>query len=196
MKVSLNVRRETIDVRLEPEDGLSPRVIQRALRDARVQFVTVSSKGQWALDSKHIERIVGALNQFSPQWDTRALERLTHLKEDNRLKDIVDGHASRLHHPLESVASLGLTPFDEQREAAALMSAPEVRRFALFWKPGSGKTGAMIAAAHELLSRGVVKGVLVVAERPLAIESPWVAELGQWLPGDQVENRGSGGKGE
>ena len=69
------------------------------------------------------------------------------------------------------------------------MSAPEVRRFALFWKPGSGKTGAMITAAHELLSRGVVRGVLVVAERPLAIETPWAAELALWLPGGQVENK-------
>ena len=68
------------------------------------------------------------------------------------------------------------------------MSAPEVRRFALFWKPGSGKTGAMITAAHELLSREVVKSVLVVAERPLAIKTPWAAELALWLPGGQVEN--------
>ena len=189
MKVSLNVRRETIDVRLEPEDGLSPREIQRALRNARIQFSTVSSKGQWALGSQHIQQLVGALEQFSPLWDARTLERLTHIREDNRLKEVVEGQASRLHHRLESAASLGLKPFEEQWEAAALMSAPEVRRFALLWKPGSGKTGAMIAAAHELLSRGVVRSVLVVAERPLAIETPWATELERWLPGGQVENK-------
>ena len=139
MKVSLNVRRETIDVRLEPEDGLSPRDIQRALRNARVQFSTVSSKGQWALGSQHIQRLVGALEQFSPLWDARALERLAHIQEDNRLKEVVEGQPSRLHRNLESAASLGLKPFEEQREAAALMSAPGVRRFALLWKPGSGQ---------------------------------------------------------
>ena len=189
MKVSLNVRRETVDVLLELGDDPSPRVVQQALRSAGVQFSTVSSKGQWQLPSRQIQRLVGALDQFSPLWDVRAIERLTHLQEDNRLREIVDGQASRLNHRLESAASLGMQPYDEQREAAELMSAPEVRRFALFWKPGSGKTGAMITAAHELLSRGVVKGVLVVAERPLAIQTPWAAELARWLPGGQVENK-------
>lgn len=189
MKVRLNVRRETIDIRLEPEDGLSPREIQKALRNSGVQFSTVSSKGQWQLPSQQIQQLVGALDQFSPLWDARALERLTHLREDNRLRDIVDGQAPRLRHRLESAASLGMQPYDEQWEAAEFMSAPEVRRFALFWKPGSGKTGAMITAAHELLSRGVVKGVLVVAERPLAMQTPWVAELERWLPGSLTENK-------
>ena len=188
MKVSLNVRRETIEVRLEPEDGLSPRDIQRALRNARVQFSTVSSKGQWAVGSQHMQQLVGALEQFSPEWDARARERLAQVQEDNRLREVVEGQTSRLHHRLESAASLGLRPFEEQREAAELMSAPGVRRFALFWKPGSGKTGAMIAAAHELLSREVVKGVLVVAERPLAIKTPWRAELARWLPDGQAED--------
>ena len=188
MKVSLNLRRETVDVRLEPEDGLSPKVIQRVLRDAGIQFSTVSSKGQWELPSRHVKQLAGALDQFSPLWDARALERLTHLQEDERLKESVGGQASRLNHRLESAASLGMKPYDEQWEAAELMSAPEVRRFALFWKPGSGKTGAMITAAHELLSRGVVKGVLVVAERPLAMRTPWVAELARWLPGGLIEN--------
>ena len=195
MKVSLNVRRETIEIRLEPEDGLTPRVVQMALRNAGVQFSTVSSKGQWQLPSQQIQRLVRALDQFSPLWDARALERLTHLQEDNRLREIVDGQTSRLSHRLESVASLGMRPYDEQSEAAELMSAPEVRRFALFWKPGSGKTGAMITAAHELLSRGVVKGVLVVAERPLAMETPWAAELERWLPGGRMENKVAAVKG-
>ena len=189
MKVNLNVRRETIDIRLEPEDGLSPKDIQKALRNAGIQFSTVSSKGQWQLPSQQMQRLAEALDQFSPLWDARALERLTHLQEDNRLREIVDGQASRLGHRLESAARLGMKPYDEQREAAELMSAPEVRRFALFWKPGSGKTGAMITAAHELLSRGVVKGVLVVAERPLAMLTPWAAELERWLPGGQAENK-------
>ena len=47
----------------------------------------------------------------------------------------------------------------------------------------------MITAAHELLSRGVVKGVLVVAERPLAMHTPWVVELERWLPGSLTENK-------
>ena len=189
MKVDLNVGRETIDVRLEPGDDLSPREIQRALRNAGIQFSTVSSKGQWQLPSRQIQQLLGALAQFTPLWDARALERLTHVHQDNRLKNIVDDQASKLGHHLESAASLGMKPYDEQLEAAALMSAPEVRRFALFWKPGSGKTGAMITAAHELLSRGVVKGVLVVAERPLAMQTPWAAELERWLPGGRIENK-------
>ena len=189
MKVSLNVGRETIDVQLEPADGLSPKEIQRAFRNARVQFSTVSSKGQWQLPSQQIQKLVVALDQFSPVWDVRALERLTHLQQDNRLRESIDGHASRLSHRLQSATSLGMKPYDEQLEAAELMSAPEVRRFALFWKPGTGKTGAMITAAHELLSRGVVKGVLVVAERPLAMQTPWAAELARWLPGGQIANK-------
>ena len=140
------------------------------------------------MGSQQIQRLEGALEQFSPQWDARSLERLAHIQADNRLKNVVEGQTSRLHHRLESATTLGLKLFDEQWEAAALMSAPEVRRFALFWKPGSGKTGAMITAAHELLSRGVVKSVLVVAERPLAIKTPWIAELALWLPGSQAES--------
>ena len=189
MKVGLNVNREAIDVQLESNDGLLPSEIQRALRNARIPFSTVSSKGQWVIDSRHILRLYGALEKFSPHWDARAQERLVYIRQDNKLKEAVEGHSSRLHHSLGSSRILGMTPFDEQREAASLMSAPEVRRFALFWKPGSGKTGAMIAAAHELLSRGVIKGVLVVAERPLAILAPWAAELAMWLPGDQTDNK-------
>ena len=185
----LNSKRETIDVRLEPDDGLSPRIIQRVLRKAGVRYSAVTSTGRWEIQSQYIDRLSKALDQFSPLWDVRALERLTHIREDNRLKEVVEGQAARLHHRLESAGTLGLEPFEEQREAAMLMSAPEVRRFALFWKPGSGKTGAMIAAAHELLSRGVVKGVLVVAERPLAMKTPWAAELDRWLPDGQVENK-------
>ena len=188
MKISLNVRRETIDVRLDSEGRLLPREVQRALRRAKVPFSTVSSKGHWITDSQHIQQLAGALEQFSPVWEARAEERLAHVKQDNRLKEVVEGQSS-FHHRLEFSASLGLKPYDEQIEAATLMSAPEVRRFALFWKPGSGKTGVMIAAAHELLSRGIVKGVLVVAERPLAISTPWAVELAQWLPDGQAENR-------
>ena len=178
MKVSLNVRRETIDVRLEPEDGLSPREIQRSLRNAGIQFSTVSSKGQWELPSQQMLQLAESLGQFSPLWDARALERLTHLQEDNRVRDIIDGQASRVSYRLEYATSLGMKPYDEQWEAAELMSAPAVRRFALFWKPGSGKTGAMITAAHELLSREVVKGVLVVAERPLAMRDSLGGRIG------------------
>ncbi len=189
MKVSLNVRRETVDIQLELEDGFSPRDIQNSLRSARVQFSTVSSRGHWAVASQHLQQLAAALEQFSPLWGNKALERLTHLQEDRRLKETVESQVSRLYHHLEFAATLGMKPYDEQREAAALMSAPEVRRFALFWKPGSGKTGAMIIAAHELLSRGVIKCVLVVAERPLAIETPWAAELASWLPSDHDEHK-------
>ena len=188
MNISLNVRRETIDILLDTEDGLSPSEIQKTLRNAGIPFSTVSSKGQWTSTSHHIQQLAKALERFLPVWDGRALERLTRIQEDNRLREAVETTSTSLHHRLESAATLGLRPFDEQWEAAVLMSAPEVRRFALFWKPGSGKTGAMITAAHELLSRGVVKGVLVVAERPLAIKTPWLAELAQWLPGSLVEN--------
>ena len=47
----------------------------------------------------------------------------------------------------------------------------------------------MICAGHELLSRGVVKGVLVVAERPLAMQTPWAEELERWLPGGRLDNK-------
>ena len=189
MKVNLNVKREKIDLRLEIEDEFSPRAIQHVLRSAGIQFSAISFTGQWEIQSEFIEQLSRALDQFAPVWDVRALERLTRFREDIRIREIVDGQASRLHHHLEYAAGLGLKPYEEQWEAAELMSAPEVRRFALLWKPGSGKTGALITAAHELLSRRVVKGVLVVAERPLAIKTPWIAELGRWLPGDQVENK-------
>ncbi len=189
MKVSLNLKRETFDVLLELGDDPSPREVQRALRSAGIQFSTISSKGQWRLPSPQILRLVEALDQFSPLWDARAIERLTHLREDNRLREIIDGQASTFSHHLEYAGSLGMKPYKEQWEAAELMSAPQVRRFALFWKPGSGKTGAMITAAHELLSRGGVNAVLVVAERPLAMQTPWVAELERWLPDSLAENQ-------
>ena len=80
MKVSLNVRRETIEVRLEPEDSLSPREVQKVLREAGVGFSTVSSEGQWELRSQYIQQLVGALDRFSPAWDVRALERLSHIQ--------------------------------------------------------------------------------------------------------------------
>ena len=164
-------------------------MVQSAFRNAGVKFTTLLSTGRWEVQSGYLLELSEALDQFAPSWDARAVERLTHLREDRRVRDVVHGEGSRLNHGLDFPESLGLKPYDEQWEAAALMSAPEVRRFALFWKPGSGKTGAMITAAHELLSRGAVKGVLVVAERPLAIKTPWAAELARWLPGNQVENK-------
>ena len=120
---------------------------------------------------------------------------MLHVRQDNQLRSETVGQASVLDHSLEYTAELGRTPFPEQLEAAQLMSAPGVRRFALFWKPGSGKTGALIAAAHELLSRGIVKGVLVVAERPLAMQAPWVSELHKWLPQDETEGQVAAVKG-
>ena len=185
----MNVRRETLEVRLEPNDSFSVKMVQFAFRNAGVKFTTLLSTGRWEVQSGYLQELSEALDQFAPSWDARAVERLIHLREDRRVRDVVQGEGSGLNHCLDFTASLGLKPYDEQWEAAALMSAPEVRRFALFWKPGSGKTGALITAAHELLSRGVVKGVLVVAERPLAIQTPWVAELARWLPGNHVENK-------
>ena len=184
MKVSLNIRREILDVQLEPEDALSPRMIQSSLRRARVPFKTVYWKGRWQVPSQCIEELSAALTQFSASWDQRSEERLLNVRQDNQFRRMAVGQASILDHHLEYKSELGLTPYAEQLEAAQLMSAPGVRRFALFWKPGSGKTGALIAAAHELLSKGIVRGVLVVAERPLAMEAPWVSELSKWLPQD------------
>ena len=187
MKVSLNIRRETLDVQLEPEDDLSPRMIQSTFRTARVPFTTIQSKGRWQIPSQCIEELSVALAQFSTTWDQRSVERLLHVRQDNEVRRVAVGQASVFDHHLGYTAELGLTPFAEQLEAAQLMSAPGVRRFALFWKPGSGKTGALIAAAHELLSKGIVRGVLVVAERPLAMQTPWVSELSKWLPQDATE---------
>ena len=155
MKVTLNIKRETIEVRLEPEDGLSTRVVQRTLRNAAVQFSAISSTGRWEIQSRYIEQLARTLGQFSPSWDARALERLTHLREDRRVNEIVAGQASRLNHRLDSAASLGLKLYDEQREAAEFMSAPEVRRFALFWKPGSGKNrGDDCCCSRAIVERG------------------------------------------
>ena len=189
MKVSLNIKRETLEVQLEPEDDLSPRIVQSSFRRARVPFTTVQSSGRWQVPSQRIEEVSTALAQFNTTWDQRSEERLLHVRQDNQLRRVAVGQASILDHHLEQTADLGLTPYAEQLEAAQLMSAPGVRRFALFWKPGSGKTGALIAAAHELLSRGIVRGVLVVAERPLAIQTPWISELKRWLPQDKTEGQ-------
>ena len=187
MKVNLNIKREVLDIQLEPEDVPSPRMVQSSLRMANVQFTTIKSIGRWVVPSQSIENLWTALAQFSPTWDQRSEERLAQVRQDSELRRMAGGQGSILEHHLEHTAELGFSLYEEQTEAAHLMSAPGVRRFALFWKPGSGKTGALIAAAHELLSRGVVKGVLVVAERPLAMQTPWVTELKKWLPPESTE---------
>ena len=187
MRVDLNIRREIISVWLDPADGYSTREIQRALRFARIPFATVSASGQWQIRSEHIEHIADALEIFKPSWTRQAADRLALVREDSRAQQELVGQPSILANDLESADALGMRPYEEQFEAARLMSAPSVRRFALFWKPGSGKTGAMIVAAHDLLSRNVISGVLVVAERPMAMETPWVHELERWLPdADQI----------
>ena len=177
MKISLNIRRESLEIQLEPGDIPSPRTVQASLRTGNVPFTTIRSDGRWAVPSQSIEELSTALAPFSIAWDQRSQERLVQVRQDNELRRITDGQGSPLQHHLQHTAELGLSLYKEQNEAAHLMSAPGVRRFALFWKPGSGKTGALIAAANELLSRGVVRGVLVVAERPLAMHTPWVTEL-------------------
>ena len=182
MRVDLNIRREAISVLLEDGDGQSIREIQRTLRMARIPFTAVRADGRWEIDSEHIVQIADVFEVFKPDWTTQASSRLALVREDNRAQQELVGQPSTLATNLESVTNLGMTPYEEQLEAARLMSAPLVRRFALFWKPGSGKTGAMIVAAHDLLSRKIVSGVLVVAERPMAMETPWVHELERWLP--------------
>ena len=189
MKVTLILGREVIEVRLESEDSLRPSQVQGALRKARVPFSTISASGRWELSSWYVLELAEALAQFSPDWDARSQVRLAHVREDIKLRTVTEGNEAPSSHRLEYMDRLRMEPYEEQVEAAALMSAPEVRRFALFWKPGSGKTGALITAANELLARGVVRGILVVAERPLAIKEPWLEELRRWLPGDHVENR-------
>ena len=182
MRIDLNTRRETVSIYLEHGDGQSIREVQRALRIARIPFTAVAANGRWEIGSEHMIKLANALGVFSPNWTTRATLRLDLLREDNRKQQDVAGKPSNLSESLDSATTLGIRPYEEQVEAARLMSAPLVRRFALFWKPGSGKTGAMIAAAHDLMSRHIINGVLVVAERPLAMETPWVDELRRWLP--------------
>ena len=175
MKVSLNVRRETIDVQLEPEDGLSPREIQRALRNARVQFSTVSSKGQWQLPSQQIQQLPVALDQFSPLWDVRALERLSHLQEDNRLREIVDGQASRHSHRLESAASLGMKPYDEQWEAAEVnvsTRSAQVCTFLEAWFRENRSTDSL--RPTNCCRGGLLKPSL------LWLNGPWQCRLPGW----------------
>ena len=182
MRIGLNIARETISVGLEYRDIQSVRDVQSALRTARIPFTTVHTDGRWEIDSEHIARVDSALAVFQPDWTTQAASRLDLLREDNRIQQELVGQPSTLFDDLDSATALSIRPYEEQFEAARLMSAPLVRRFALFWKPGSGKTGAMIVAAHDLMSRHVVNGVLVVAERPVAMETPWVEELRRWLP--------------
>ena len=182
MIVSLNLKRELVDIQLERGDDISTRSVQIELRKAQIPFKTIRASGQWTVSSDRIVHLTDALTQFGPMWDSRFLERLVHARTDNRLARIAEGTESLLNHRLECSATLGQTPYPEQLEAARLMSAPMVRQFALFWKPGSGKTGALIVAAHELLSRGIAKAVLIVAERPMAIEFPWMHELETWKP--------------
>ena len=182
MIIDLNIRRETVDVRLEPSDGQSLHEVQRTLRTARIPFTTVRTDGRWEISSEHIMQVGAALELFELNWTTQADSRLALVREDNRIRQELVGQPSTLSDTLDSATTLGIKPYEEQLEAARLMSAPTVRRFALFWKPGSGKTGAMITAAHDLLSKQVISGVLVVAERPMAMQTPWVEELERWLP--------------
>lgn len=189
MKVTLNLLRETLDVQLAPADEQSPQMVQSSLKRARVRFTTIRSSGRWHVPSQCIEALASALAQYSTSWDQRSQERLLHVRQDKQLRRVAVGEASILDHRLEHTTDLQIPPYAEQLDAAQLMSAPAVRRFALLWKPGSGKTGALIAAAHELLSRGIVRGVLVVAERPLAMQAPWLTELNKWLPPNITEGQ-------
>ena len=182
MNISINAIREILEIRLDAADSVSAKAIQSRLRDFRIPFDTIRSSGHWSVDTGHIVKVARSLESWKPVWETPALERLHQFQQDLKLDRVSEGMSPSLSHELQHVSELQLSLYPEQIEAATMMSAPTVRRFALFWKPGSGKTGAMISAAHELLSTGIVGGVMIVAERPLAIQNPWVRELAKWLP--------------
>jgi len=183
MKVELNLARESLTLRLEGNDAVSTREVQSALRAGGVAFVTLDARGVWQIGSAQITALQSALSTFSPEWSPPAEKRLAIVHEDALSREgILPAGSLESKRGFLPGNGLQITPYDEQIEAASYMAASGVRRFALFWKPGTGKTGALIAAAYDLLLNKIVGGVLVVAERPTAIHSPWVTELNAWLP--------------
>ena len=189
MKITLNSIREQIEVRLEHSDTVTPKEVQRAIGDRGVPLKTRDPNGVWIVSSQFIELVANSLSIFDGEWDARAQERLLHIRQDRLLLEISEGSAVNSRPGLEFSDDLKLELYPEQREAAEFMAAPMVRMFALFWKMGTGKTGALIAAGHELLATGVVKSILVVVERPMAIGDPWLKELELWLPTEKRHSR-------
>jgi len=188
--VDLNPIRELITVSLEDSDEILPAQVQRLLREGNVPFSTSDRNGVWEVKSLFILPLHGALEGIGSQWTDRALDRVANVQEDIQAQENPPSPYLTSRHSLATLDGILRKPFDEQAEAARYMSAPGVRRFALFWKPGTGKTGALILAAHELLTSGVISGVLVVAERPIAIDAPWFAEINAWIPPEYLgENR-------
>ena len=189
MQINLNPVREELEVRLDSTDRVTPKVVQRLMRESSIEFRTRDPKGRWTVSSQFIQGLERSLSAFDAVWDPRSDERLRNIRQDRLANDIADGLFVDSKPELLWADELGLDLYPEQREAAELMSAPMVRRFALFWEMGTGKTGAMIACGHELLSRGIVKSVMVVVERPIAINDPWMKELRSWLPHDKFVGR-------
>lgn len=182
MQIDLRPGNDTLIIKLGENDNISAKNIQAILRDADIGFTTLSAAGIWEVGAISIERIHGVFSRFNPVWGREASSRLTRVRQvreeqkDSELRSRLFGG-----HTLSSLQTINRTPFPEQVEASTYMSAPGVSRFALFWKPGSGKTGALLIAANELLCRGVVRGVLIVAERPIAMRDPWEKEVNTWL---------------
>lgn len=184
MQIDLRSGNDTLVIRLGENDNISAKNIQAILRDANIKFATLSAAGIWEVGASSVERIHEVFSEFNPSWSREATSRLARVRqvrEEQKGSEL----RSRLFrgHTLSNLQTLNRTPFPEQVEAGTYMSAPGISRFALFWKPGSGKTGALLIAANELLCRGVVGGVLIVAERPIAIKDPWQKEINAWLLG-------------
>ena len=149
MNIDLNFHRNVIEIRLDPEDEVAPKTIQQTLHSAAIEFKTLDWRGRWQIPARFVVNLAEAFEPFDPLWTPRALERLNLTRQDEVLNRIDSDMYSPRDHKLIHAAELKVQPFEEQSEAAQLMSAPSVRRFALFWKPGTGKTGAMITAGHE-----------------------------------------------
>lgn len=183
MIVDLNVVRETLTVQRIGTDQLLPGAIQRLLRQGGVSFKTLDASGTWLVPANQVIALADSLTLQAVAWTSRAVTRLEAARElalERRGDSPTTEYLAQ--HTLTTKNSLKRRPFIEQEEAATCMSAPGIRSFGLFWKPGTGKTGAIILGANELLARGTISGVLVVAERPQAVLDPWRRELRAWLP--------------
>jgi len=185
MEIGINTVREKLTVAREESELESAASIQRRFKAARVPVKTVDGrKGVWEIPSQHIEEVSSLLGHLDVTWSPKCLERLELLRKDYHSMDNL-GVAEASSH-LEYASRLSFELYPEQQAAAEYMVGNDVNQFALFWKMGTGKTGAMIAAANDLLSRGVIGGVLVVAERPVSMEDPWKTNLESWLDQEEV----------
>lgn len=181
MKTTLDLPNGKILLGLSPGDSLTPATVQRMLRAGSVPFTTISVSGLWQISASDALALSDAMAGWPLEWEPEAELHLGRLKTHADERKGVERTLSYDRHQDEWIDEIGMTPYDEQLDAARYMSAPGVDRFALFWKPGTGKTGALLTGAHELVRRGTVKGVLIVAERPSAILDPWKREINNWL---------------